>query len=59
MAGLLEGIRVIDVSSYVAAPSGAAILGDLGADVIHVEPLGGDPFRSLTIFHGLEPSRAT
>ena len=55
MAGLLEGIRVIDVSSYVAAPSGAAILGDLGADVIHVEPLGGDPFRSLTIFHGLEP----
>ena len=61
MAGLLEGIRVIDVSSYVAAPAGAAILADLGADVIHVEPLNGDPFRSLTILHGLggAPGRPT
>lgn len=61
MAGLLEGIRVVDVSSYVAAPAGAAILADLGADVIHVEALGGDPFRSLTIFTGLQPApgRAT
>ncbi|MDO8278592.1 MAG: CoA transferase [Burkholderiaceae bacterium] len=52
---LLEKIRVIDISSYVAGPSAAAILADLGADVIHVEPLGGDPMRSVQVLHGLQP----
>ena len=47
--GALEGIRVLDV----AAPLGAfvsRILGDLGADVIKIEPPGGDPGRHLSPF---------
>ncbi len=42
----LEGIRVLDVSSFIAAPAAAVVLGDYGADVIKVEPPGeGDPPR--------------
>jgi crotonobetainyl-CoA:carnitine CoA-transferase CaiB-like acyl-CoA transferase len=41
----LSGIRVIDVGVWHAGPGGAAILGDLGADVIKVEALGGDVER--------------
>jgi formyl-CoA transferase len=44
----LEGIRVLDVSTYIAAPAAAVVLGDYGADVIKVEqPGGGDPNRSI------------
>jgi crotonobetainyl-CoA:carnitine CoA-transferase CaiB-like acyl-CoA transferase len=46
MAGPLDDVRVIEVTSWMAAPSAAAILSDLGADVIKVEPLGGDPMRN-------------
>ena len=41
----LEGIRVIEIATIIAAPLGASFLADLGADVIKVEPIGGDPFR--------------
>ncbi len=42
----LEGIRVLDVASWIAAPAAAVVLGDYGADVIKVEPPGiGDPHR--------------
>ena len=42
----LAGIRVLDVSSFIAAPAAAMTLGDWGADVIKVEPPGlGDPHR--------------
>jgi crotonobetainyl-CoA:carnitine CoA-transferase CaiB-like acyl-CoA transferase len=43
----LEGITVIEVDNYMAAPSAAAILADLGARVIKVEPPGGDPMRGI------------
>lgn len=50
----LEGLRVLDVSSFIAAPAAAVVLGDYGADVIKVEPPGeGDPHRgniNLTSF---------
>ena len=42
----LEGIRVLEWGSYHAGPGGAAILADLGAEVIKIEQLGkGDPSR--------------
>ena len=46
MNDALQGIRVIEMSSYVTGPFAGAMLSDLGADVIKVEELGkGDPFR--------------
>lgn len=43
----LDGLRVLDVSSFIAAPAAAVVLGDYGADVIKVEPPGeGDPHRA-------------
>jgi crotonobetainyl-CoA:carnitine CoA-transferase CaiB-like acyl-CoA transferase len=45
MAGALEGIRVIDFGQYIAGPLAAVMLGDQGADVIHVDPPGGPRWR--------------
>ena len=46
MNDALQGIRVIEMSSYVTGPFAGAMLSDLGADVIKVEEPGkGDPFR--------------
>ena len=43
----LEGLLVLDVSSFIAAPAAAAALGDFGADVIKIEPPHeGDPHRN-------------
>jgi crotonobetainyl-CoA:carnitine CoA-transferase CaiB-like acyl-CoA transferase len=49
MVAPLEGIRVVEVANWLAAPSAAALLGDLGADVIKVEPPGGDVFRRFDL----------
>ncbi len=46
MAGALEGIRVVEIASYVSGPYAGMLLGDLGAEVIKIETPGkGDPFR--------------
>ncbi len=44
----LEGIRVIEFGTLIAAPGAASILGDLGADVVKIESLTGDPGRYLS-----------
>jgi len=43
--GPLDGVRVLDLGAIIAGPFGASLLGELGADVIKVEPLTGDSFR--------------
>jgi formyl-CoA transferase len=42
---IFSGLKVVDFSTYVAAPGAAVVLGDFGADVIKVEPPHGDPWR--------------
>jgi crotonobetainyl-CoA:carnitine CoA-transferase CaiB-like acyl-CoA transferase len=43
----LEGIRVVDMATVIAAPGAARYLADFGADVVKVEPPGGDGTRRL------------
>jgi crotonobetainyl-CoA:carnitine CoA-transferase CaiB-like acyl-CoA transferase len=43
----LEGIRVLDAASMMAGPYGATLLGDLGADVVKLEPPNGDETRRI------------
>jgi crotonobetainyl-CoA:carnitine CoA-transferase CaiB-like acyl-CoA transferase len=38
MAGVLEGVRVIDFGQYIAGPLAAMLLGDQGADVVRIDP---------------------
>lgn len=42
---MLEGLRVIELATYIAAPGAAGIMADWGADVIKVESPEGDPMR--------------
>ncbi|MCE2460760.1 MAG: CoA transferase [Pseudomonadales bacterium] len=43
----LSDIKVLDIGSYVAGPAAATVMSDFGADVVKVEPLDGDPYRTL------------
>ncbi|MEL7284009.1 MAG: CaiB/BaiF CoA-transferase family protein [Pseudomonadota bacterium] len=44
---MLDGIKVIEHATYMAAPGAGSILSDWGADVIKIEPPGGDPIRNF------------
>jgi crotonobetainyl-CoA:carnitine CoA-transferase CaiB-like acyl-CoA transferase len=41
----LVGVRVLDASTFLAAPFCGALLADYGAEVVKVEPVDGDPYR--------------
>src|SRR4051794_39848983 len=51
----LAGIKVVDFSEHGFVPSGAAALGDWGANVVKIEQIKGDPMRSI-IALGLSPA---
>src|SRR5688572_247819 len=42
---LLDGIRVLDAASFIAGPVATTVMADFGADVIKIEPPGGDAYR--------------
>ena len=44
---MLEGIKVIEMATYIAAPGAGGIMADWGADVVKVEPLSGCPMRNF------------
>lgn len=44
----LDDVTIVEIDSWMAGPSAGAVLADLGADVIKVEPLSGDPMRGTT-----------
>jgi formyl-CoA transferase len=54
--GPLEGVRVLEFSEIIAAPFCGMLLADMGADVIKVEPPGGEPWRGAQPL-GLRESR--
>lgn len=56
-AGPLSGVRVLDLGWGIAAPVGVLLLAELGADVVKVEPPGGDPFRAHPGYHVWNRSR--
>lgn len=45
----LAGIRVVEIATIIAAPLGASFLADMGAEVIKIEQVGGDPYRGLAM----------
>src|SRR5689334_3467889 len=45
MAGVLDKVRVLDLSWGIAGPMTTMLMADHGADVIKIEPPGGDPYR--------------
>ena len=48
----LEGNRVVEMATFLAAPCTARFLADLGAEVIKVEPPMGDPLRYTAVNEG-------
>lgn len=55
MGGPLEGVKVIEVAAWTFVPASGAVLSDLGADVIKVEPPNGDPQRGLKNLLNINP----
>ena len=49
MTAPLDGIKVLEVANWLAAPAATALMADLGAEVIKVEPPGGDIYRYFVL----------
>ena len=55
LAATLDDLRVLDLSQGLAGPLCAKIMGDFGAEVIKIEPPGGDAARALAPHFGNDP----
>lgn len=44
---MLEGLKVVELATYIAAPGAAGIMADWGAQVVKIEPPRGDPMRGF------------
>jgi len=53
---LLRDVRVLDVGSWIAGPAAATVMADFGAEVIKIEPPGGDPYRAMVELPGFPVS---
>jgi len=49
MAGVFAGVRVVELAQYVYVPGAGVMLADLGAEVIKIETVEGDPYRTLQV----------
>src|SRR6516165_4959213 len=54
---IFSGLKVVDFSTFVAAPGAAVILSDFGADVIKVEPPSGDLWRHAHQIPPMPPAK--
>jgi crotonobetainyl-CoA:carnitine CoA-transferase CaiB-like acyl-CoA transferase len=54
MSGPLDGVKVVELGVWVAAPATGGILADWGADVVKVEPPSGDPARTFGRMLGID-----
>src|SRR4029079_6509353 len=45
MADALEAVRILDCTQIIAGPLAGSLLSEMGADVVKVEPLEGEPWR--------------
>jgi crotonobetainyl-CoA:carnitine CoA-transferase CaiB-like acyl-CoA transferase len=55
-SGPLQGIRIIDLSMMLAGPAGSMLMGDLGAEILKIEPLDGDETRDAPPYYYGESS---
>ena len=44
---MLEGLKVVELATYIAAPGAGGIMADWGAEVVKIEPPRGDPMRQF------------
>jgi crotonobetainyl-CoA:carnitine CoA-transferase CaiB-like acyl-CoA transferase len=44
---MLKGLKIVEMATYIAAPAAAGIMADWGAEIIKIEPRGGDPIRQF------------
>jgi len=57
-SGPLDGIKIVEYGVFHAGPGAGAILGDLGADVIKIEAVSGDPLRYWTKVGGIDIAKS-